>query len=583
MKPFQTLAMVLAMLATLAAFAQDEGVGLALVAEGFDSPLYLADPNDGTDRLFVVDQAGLVYVVTGEGEVEAEPLLDISDRLAPRRDGLEERGLLGFALHPEFPAKSWIYLHYSAPLRAGAPSNWNHTRRVSEFAISSDDPNRVDPDSERVLIELDWPTHKHNGGGLAFGPDGLLYVGLGDGGGVHGIGDRPDYRQLDELEDGERWWPEWHHFNELAFDLESWFGKILRIDVDRGFPGYAIPADNPFVGAAGRDEIFAWGFRQPYRFAFDADTGDLYVSATSEIAWEAIYRVDGPGNYGWPVLEGSRCVDIETRTEVASCRSVGPHGEPLRGAVVEYANLGVGEEGVGSAVVGAHVYRGSALPALQGRLVVADWSAGFSPAAGQLLLADSSDEAPWALEPLLQLEAYVLSLGRDAQGELYVLTNQVVGLGEATGQVFKVVPASEASAVTAAVVAARTDDPAAEEPAVAIEALDATTGWYTAAQATAGRAAFEQHCAACHERNMGGAGPFPPITGSSFFRTWEGRSAEALYQYVHAMMPLGQGGSLSDETYLEIMAHWLRFHGYPGGEQPLVDPAQLAPLELRAP
>jgi glucose/arabinose dehydrogenase/cytochrome c5 len=581
-KLFTTLTIALALTAT-SAFAQEDEVGLALLAEGFDSPLYLADPNDGTGRLFVVDQAGLVYVLTGDGEVAAEPLLDISDRLAPRREGLEERGLLGFALHPEFPGKGWIYLHYSAPLRADAPSNWNHTRRVSEFAISADDPNRVDPASERVLIELDWPTHKHNGGGLAFGPDGYLYIGFGDGGGVHGIGDRPDYRELDELEDGERWWPEWHHFNELAFDLDSWFGKVLRIDVDRGFPGYAVPADNPFVGTTGRDEIFAWGFRQPYRFSFDLDTGDLYVSATSEIAWEAIYRVDGPGNYGWPVLEGSRCVDIETRSELAACPSVGPLGEPLRGAVVEYPNLSLGEEGLGSAVVGAHVYRGTAVPALQGRLVVADWSAGFAPAAGQLLLADPADETPWPLEPLLQVDAYILSLGQDAQGELYLLTNQVVGLGETTGQVLKVVPASEASVDAAAVVPGRPDEPVADPPTQAAAPLDEASGWYTAAQATAGRAAFDQHCAACHERDMGGAGPFPAITGSSFFRRWEGQSAEALYHLIHATMPLGQGGSLSDETYLEIMAHWLRFHGHPGGELPLVDPAQLRPLELRAP
>jgi glucose/arabinose dehydrogenase/cytochrome c2 len=609
-KLIRTMTLALAALLTLPAVAQGEGLGVARIAEGFDSPLHLADPNDGTGRLFIADQAGLVYVLTGEGDVASEPLLDIGDRLAPRREGLEERGLLGLALHPEFPDKGWVYLHYSAPLRDGAPANWDHTRRVSEFAISADDPDRVNPDSERVLLELDWPTHKHNGGGLAFGPDGYLYVGFGDGGGVHGVGDRPDYRQLEELEDGERWWPEWHHFNELATDLDSWFGKVLRIDVDRGFPGYAVPTDNPLVGEAGRDEVFAWGFRQPYRFAFDPATGDLFVSATSEIAWESIYLVDGPGNYGWPVREGSRCVDIESRSVIDACSDVGPHGEPLRAPVVEYPNLALGAEGVGSAVVGGYVYRGSALPDLHGRLVVADWSAGFSPPAGQLLVADPSDATPWPLEPLLGIEAYVLSLGQDADGELYLLTNEVVGLGEATGKVFKLVPADEASAprppasreaAAGDATAGDADDrdagagdadadeadpvetdaaaPDAAEPG----ALGDATGWYTTAQANAGRTAFAEHCASCHETGMGGAGPFPAITGNTFFGRWEGQSGLALFSYIHATMPLGEGGSLSDETYLDVMAHWLRFHAYPAGQQPLEDPQQLAPLELRRP
>lgn len=558
------------LLASLPVHGQSEALELALIAEGFDSPLYLADPGDGSGRLFVVDQAGIIHVLTAEGELQDEPLLDISEQLAPRREGLEERGLLGFALHPEFPDKSWLYIHYSAPLRDGAPVNWNHTRRVSEFSVSADDPNRVNPDSERVLLELDWPTHKHNGGGLAFGPDGYLYIGLGDGGGVHGIGDRPDYRQLGDLEDDERWWAEWHHFNELAQDLSTLFGKVLRIDVEGGFPGYSVPGDNPLVGEAGRDEIFAWGFRQPYRLSFDTETGDLFVSATSEIAWETIYRVDGPGNYGWPIREGSRCVDIVTRSEIEGCPDTGPDGEPLHAAIVEYANLSLGEEGVGSAVVGGYVYRGGALPELEGQFVFADWSAGFSPPAGQLFAAEPSDGELWSFRKLLELEAYVLSMGQDASGELYLLTNEVVGLGDATGKVYKLVPAGEASAA-----------PQQEAEEAAPTVLGEAAGWYTAAQASTGREAYIEHCAACHETNMGGAGPFPPITGASFMRRWEGRSALELYGYIHDFMPLGAEGSLSEETYLDILAHWLNVHGYPSGEQALTDPEELEPLEIR--
>jgi glucose/arabinose dehydrogenase len=435
--------LLLLSLAGMTAWAEEgvvSGVGIELIAEGLDSPVALADPNDGTGRLFIADQVGIIYVLAGDGTLLEEPFLDISDKLPPRREvGLEERGLLGFGLHPNFAENGWFYVHYSAELREEATDDWDHTRYVSEFKVSADDENRANPNSERVLIALDWPTHKHNGGGLAFGPDGYLYIGFGDG--IHGIGDRPDYVNRDELADPERWWPVWHHWNHLAQDLTTLFGKVLRIDVNHGFPEYAVPEDNPFVGERWRDEIYAWGFRQPYRISFDrAGEYYMFVSTTAEYFWESVTHVDGPGNYGYPIKEGTVCYDPQAQEEV-ECPEEGPRGEELRDAVIQYANLRLPEEGVGSANVGGYLYQGGALPELEGRFVFGDWSEGFRPPAGQVFAAAPQEEGElWPFERILQIEAYILSIGQDAAGELYLLTNQVIGLGEQTGAVYRLVP-----------------------------------------------------------------------------------------------------------------------------------------------
>lgn len=416
-----------------------------LIVGGLDSPVALADPDDGTGRLFVADQVGVVHVVNEDGSLLEEPFLDMRDKLPPRREeGLEERGLLGFALHPEFANNGWFYVHYSGQLRDEATADWDHTRYVSEFRVSADDPDRANPRSERVLIVQDWPTHKHNGGALAFGLDGHLYIGFGDGGGLHGIGDRPDYSDADELDDPERWWPVWHHWNQLAQDLTTLFGKVLRIDVDRGFPTYAIPDDNPLVNEGGRDEIFAWGFRQPYRISFDQEGEyQMFVSATSQYAWESVAHVAGPGNYGYPIMEGTVCYDPEAREEV-ECPNEGPRGEELRRAVIEYPNLSLPEEGVGSANVGGFMYRGDEFPDLQGHFFFADWSEGFERPSGQVFAAlpQEGDEL-WPFERILRVDSFILSVGQDASGEIYLLTNRTIGLGEETGEVYRLVAGND--------------------------------------------------------------------------------------------------------------------------------------------
>jgi glucose/arabinose dehydrogenase len=422
--------------------ARAQKLALELIAEGFTAPVHLEEPADGSGRKLVVQQDGVVRVLGADNRIAPEPFLDLRPRLLPLEKNFEERGLLGFALHPGFARNGRVFATYSAPLRAGAPESWNHTRRVSEFSARPGDLSRIDPASERVLLEVDWPSRKHNGGALAFGPDGHLYVGLGDGGVSHGIGKTVLWEAFNVPAAALAW-------DGLAQDTESLFGKVLRFDVDRGFPGYAIPRDNPFAGGGGRREIFAWGFRNPYRIAFDRASGAFFVTAVAETLWEAAYRVSGPGNFGWPLMEGTHCVDrLKPRQPPASCATQDAAGRRLELPVVEYANMQashpetkLGIAGVGTAITGARMYRGSAIPALAGRLVVADWSADFKKPSGQIFVAQpaAQDGQLWPYSRALLLESRVIGLAEDRAGELYVLTNETFGPYGTTGKVFRLV------------------------------------------------------------------------------------------------------------------------------------------------
>jgi glucose/arabinose dehydrogenase len=184
-------ALLVAALALTPAASADElpAVALLTVADGLTAPLDLGAPDDGSGRLLITEQAGLVRVLDPARGLLESPFLDLRHRLRPLDEGFDERGLLGLALHPDFATNGRLFVTYTAPLRAGANPGWNHTRRVSELTVDPSEPDRADADSERVLLEIDWPSRKHIGGGLAFGPDGLLHVGLGDGGGAHGVGE----------------------------------------------------------------------------------------------------------------------------------------------------------------------------------------------------------------------------------------------------------------------------------------------------------------------------------------------------------------------------------------------------------
>ena len=347
-------------------------------------PLLVADAGDGTDRLFVADQSGMVHVIR-PGATEAKLVLDLRESTAPWTTWNEE-GLLGLALHPRFKENGEFFICQSVK---GGEKRMQH---VSRFRMSKDDPDRADPRSEEVVLSIEQPFWNHNGGSIAFGPDGCLYVGLGDGG-----------SRNDPFGHGQR--------------LDVLFGKILRIDVDRQDAGlaYAIPSDNPFVGREGaRGEIYAFGLRNPWQLAFDPPTGRLWAADVGQEVWEEIDLIVKGGNYGWSTTEGTK--------PFGSRAAAGPLIDP----VWEY------DHQIGKSVTGGRVYRGKAIPELVGRYVYGDFVSGkmWALAVDDAGRAKSNAAIPWSGLP-------IFGFGEDADGELYVCTSSPTGQG-----VFKLVPAA---------------------------------------------------------------------------------------------------------------------------------------------
>ena len=344
-------------------------IALEPVAEGFDQPLHVADPGDGSGRLFVVEQAGRVRIVR-DGEVAAEPFLDVAALIEA---GGNEQGLLSIAFHPDYAANGTFFIGYTA---ADGGDN-----SVARYRVSTDDPDRADPASAEVLLAVEDPYGNHNGGLVAFGPDGYLYVGLGDGGSA---GDPEGNGQ----------------------DRATLLGSILRLDVDRAGDDtpYAIPADNPFVGdAAAAPEIWSYGLRNPWRFSFDRATGDLFIGdvgqgAIEEISYQPASSTGGE-NYGWNVMEGTTCFAADP------CDA---SGDGLVLPVAEYSH------DFGCSVTGGHVYRGEAQPALRGVYLFADYCTGFLWGLGR----DAAGE--WAMSEPIETGLSISSFGEDAAGEVYL-------------------------------------------------------------------------------------------------------------------------------------------------------------------
>jgi glucose/arabinose dehydrogenase len=359
-------ALILALSVSLPAAAADEppAVGLRLIADGLTSPVALVDAPDGTDRLFLVDQIGLIRIIMSDGSLATTPFLDLRSRLVALMPDFDERGLLGLAFHPNYASNGRFFVYYSAPLRPGAPAGFDVTSTIAEFRVSAD-PNRADPASERILLQIDKPQFNHNGGTVAFGPaDGYLYISIGDGGGADDVG-------LGHVED-------WYATNAGGNGqdvVQNLLGSILRIDVNGAVP-YAIPADNPFVGRAGLDEIWAYGLRNPYRFSFDmGGSHSMLAGDAGQELWEEVSLVTAGGNYGWNVKEGTHCFSTASPSEaLAECPSQDPDGVPLIDPILEYphpenAPADGPEDIAGVSVIGGIVYRGSALPGLVGRYV----------------------------------------------------------------------------------------------------------------------------------------------------------------------------------------------------------------------
>lgn len=423
-------------------------VAVKLVAQGLASPITIVSANDRTGRLFIVDQTGTIHVLTRRGELLPTPFLDVRARIVPLMPGFDERGLLGLAFHPDYRKNGRFFVYYSAPLRAGAPAGFNHTARIAEYRVSSN-PNVADPASERVVLEVDKPQFNHNGGTVAFGNDGFLYISIGDGGGANDVG-------LGHVED---WYPDNGGGNGQDTE-QNLLGNILRIDIDRGSP-YGIPRNNPFVGRRGLDEIYAYGLRNPYRMSFDMKQGHrLFVGDAGQGLWEEVSIVERGGNYGWNVREGTHCFDAENNTvSPPDCpraeQAPSPHaGNPLRNPIIEYANSAnsgaPAETRLGVTVIGGHVYRGDRIERLEGRYIFGDFSRSFVPANGSLLSASAERHGLWTIRELTianrpngRLNHYVLGFGQDDRGEVYVGVRDVLGPAGTTGRVYKLVPADE--------------------------------------------------------------------------------------------------------------------------------------------
>ena len=403
-------------------------VGLKLIAQGLAAPMEFVSSGDGTGRMFVAEQTGVIKIIDSDGNTLDEPFLDLGNRMIKLSPGYDERGLLGLAFHPDFARNGRLFVFYSAPLRSGAPQGWSCTNHLSEFAVSSENPNVVDMNSEKVLMEIDKPQMNHNGGTIAFGPDGYLYVPLGDGGGANDVGDG-------------------HIPGGNAQDTTTLLGKILRIDVNdtsngSGSGSYAVPPDNPFVTMNSvLPEIWAYGFRNPWRITFDGE-GRLFVSDAGQNLWEEVDLVTKGGNYGWNIREGTHCFDPDNPNKSpANCSDKGMRGEPLLDPIIEYDHQDR------TVIVGGYVYEGNALPELNGSYVFADWSSGFAGGDGTLYLARPSGQGLWKMEevgiadrPDGRINEYIRSFGQDDLGELYLLTSDDAGPQGEAGKIYKLVP-----------------------------------------------------------------------------------------------------------------------------------------------
>ncbi|GAB3683705.1 PQQ-dependent sugar dehydrogenase [Salinarchaeum chitinilyticum] len=402
-----------------------DSVSLEPVLEDVDQPVGTAFAPEGSLQ-YVVLQSGRVVGVDADGRLDS-PVLDLGDSV--ESDGYEQ-GLLGIALHPEFASNRRAFLRYSAPVREGTPDGYSHTFVLAEFE-ATDDGTQFLPDSERTILEIPEPQANHNAGDIAFGPDGYLYVPVGDGGAGNdqGAGHVEDWYDAVDGGNGQ--------------DVtENLLGSILRIDVDSepdgdgsdnggasGTQAYAIPDDNPLVGTDGLDEHYAWGLRNPWGISFHehGDGTEFYVADVGQNSYEEVNLVEAGGNYGWNVREGTHCFQAEECPDATPADVRG--GEPLLDPIVEYPHEGDGI--TGSSVIGGHVYTGDAIPGLEGTYVFGDLSA----QSRLFVTAEGDGEGLWPIETIGvdggELQS-IFAFGRDGDGELYVL-----GSGDGGGGVWR--------------------------------------------------------------------------------------------------------------------------------------------------
>lgn len=364
-------------------------IGLQEIASGLHSPVAAAFSPEGL--MLVCEQTGQIRVLENQ-KLRDMPFLDLQSKLVKLSGAYDERGLLGIALHPDFANNKKFYVYYSAP---SSEKGSDHKSIIAEYKVSSD-PFLADSATERIILTVEQPESNHNGGDLKFGPDGYLYIGLGDGGGA---GDK--------------------HGEGNGQNLNTLLGKILRIDVNTN-ENYGIPQDNPFVGQQVKTEIWAYGLRNPWRFSFDRKTGQLFVADVGQNKFEEVNIIEKGGNYGWRTMEASHCFDPEKNCDTTN----------LKLPITEYAH----EEGI--SITGGFVYHGEEIAAIADKYIFGDWT-------GPMFYLTKNGESwtrgaiEWAPKPAAKLK--VLGFAEDNQAELYVLTNQDAGPKGTKGAVYKLV------------------------------------------------------------------------------------------------------------------------------------------------
>lgn len=349
------------------AFPDPESFSWKTVVSGLQKPVDLSGAGDGSGRAFILEQPGRILILKN-GELLSTPFLDIRQRVG---SSSSEQGLLGIAFHPQYAQNGYFFVNYTD--RGGDTV-------VARFQVSAD-PDQADAGSERVLLRVEQPYPNHNGGGMAFDNDGYLYISLGDGGSAG-----------DPLGSGQ--------------SLQTLLGKLLRIDVNQE-TGYAIPPDNPFAAGGGLPEIWAYGLRNAWRFSFDRLTGDLYIADVGQNRWEEIDFLPagaaGGANFGWNYREGSQPYPAGGEP---------PAGLALVDPVWEYGR------DQGCSVTGGYVYRGAALPQMQGIYLFGDYCSGKVWG----LLHTPGGE--WRQKLLFETGLPVSSFGLDDSGEIYLLDHR---------------------------------------------------------------------------------------------------------------------------------------------------------------
>ena len=356
--------------ATVAAAPGDAHIKLVLRASGLSQPLFLTSAHDGTSRLFIVEKTGRIKILQN-GRIRSTPLLSLAGQVSKG----SEQGLLGLAFHPRFETNRRLYVNFT---------NLSGDTVIREYKVYKSNRNLVNKSTGRTILKIGQPYANHNGGMLEFGPDGFLYIGMGDGGSSGDPGGR-------------------------AQSKSSLLGKMLRIGVNSRDAGlqYHVPAGNPFVGVTGRDEIWQLGLRNPWRWSFDRSTGDLWIGDVGQGAWEEVDRAlasgSGPGkgiNWGWDILEGTHCYP----SSVSSCNTSGKT-MPL---------LEFDHNNGRCSVTGGYVYRGSEIPLLRGGYVFGDYCS------GEIWVVAANATAPASKTLLLNTSLLISSFGETNAGELYV-------------------------------------------------------------------------------------------------------------------------------------------------------------------